>query len=341
MSQNPSSRVHFSVCVRSVEPGADKSAITEKLSKFCRGATKEELEVAVSNPPFSFRRTSFEAAQAAKVALEGLGCSVYIREGEGVSLAEETVLLDEARRAYRLRLARGVDEERIAKRISFFTTDHTAAEAYRTLRTNLLVTMQEEQVNGFLFTSALPGEGKSTTIVNLGVALASAGKKTILVDMDLRRPALDKVLGIDNSLGVSNVILDGLDARRAISSTLAERLHLLPSGPMPPNPAELLSSSVAKELMGFLTDEFDVVLVDSPPVIGLTDAAVIGAVVGNALLVVLAGQTPREQATLAVRMLEDVRCRVLGVVLNQIDLRKPYYRYYFYQRHEYPAQRSE
>ncbi len=327
------SQKNYMVCVNAVSPDADKRAIVERLSKFCKGAEKDQIERAVESPPFSFRRMNFDSAQAAKQELEKLGCALDIREGAGVFSAEETVLLEEARRRHRTRLAKGVDEQRMADNIKVFTSDDIVVEAYRNFRTNLLVRMKQEGVNSFLFTSASPQEGKSTVVANLGIALANAGKKTILVDMDLRHPVLHRFLGIDNSVGLSSIVLDGGEPNEIISHTAFDRLHLLTSGPALPNPAELLSSSAVRELLAGFAEEFDVVLVDAPPVIGLTDAVVIGTILGNAFIVVRAGRTSRQQTSVAVRTLENVGCRILGAVLNEVDVHKPYYRVYTYSRH--------
>ncbi|HUT04221.1 MAG TPA: CpsD/CapB family tyrosine-protein kinase [bacterium] len=322
----------YMVCVKEISSDADVRAIIEKLSKFCKGARMEEIEHAIKSPPFSFRRMNFDSAQAAKEELERLGCALDIREGTGVSSAEEQLLFAQTSRKHMMRLAKGVDEQQLLQGLDVFTSEDPSVEAYRALRTNLLVQMKQDGVNSFLITSPSASEGKSTIVANLGIALANAGKKTILVDMDLRHSVLHEFMGVDNSLGVTNVVLDGLDPDSAISHTVFERLHVLPSGPTPPNPAEILSSSSVRELLATLSDDFDVVLVDSPPLIGLTDAVVLGTIVGGVVLVIRAGRTSRQQMSLAVQMLENVGCRVLGAVLNEVDVHKPYYKVYAYSR---------
>jgi len=322
----------YVVCVKAVSPDADKQAVIERISRFCKGAKKEQIRLAVESPPFSFRRMNFDSAQAAKQELEKMGCTLDIRESMGVFSAEEAVIVEESRRKHKMRLAKGVDAQQMIDNLSVFTSEDIAVEAYRTFRTNLLVRMKHDGINSFLFTSASPKEGKSTVVANLGIALANAGKKTILVDMDLRNPILDKFMGIDNSVGLSNVILDGGDPDAVISHTVFERLHLLTSGPLLPNPAEILSSPSARELLTGLANDFDVVLVDAPPVIGLTDAVVIGTIVGDVFIVVRAGRTSRQRTALAVQMLGNVGCRILGAVLNEVDVQKPYYRVYSYSR---------
>ncbi|RLC47531.1 MAG: hypothetical protein DRH70_03155 [Candidatus Coatesbacteria bacterium] len=322
----------YMVCVNEISSDADVQAIIENLSKFCKGARLDEVEHAVQSPPFSFRRMNFDSAQAAKEELEKLGCAVDIREGTGVSSAEEQLLFAQTSRKHKIRFAKGIDERQLIDSLDVFTSEDPAVEAYRALRTNLLVQMKQDNINSFLVTSPSPKEGKSTTVANLGIALANAGKKTILVDMDLRHSVLHEFMGIDNSLGVTNIVLDSLDPDLAISHTVFERLHFLPSGPTPPNPAEILSSSSVRELLAMLSNDFDVVLVDSPPIIGLTDAVVLGTIVGGVFLVIRAGRTSRQQMSLAVQMLQNVGCHILGAVLNEVDIHKPYYKVYAYSR---------
>jgi len=278
----------YMVCVNEITSDADVQAIIENLSKFCKGARLDEVEHAVQSPPFSFRRMNFDSAQAAKEELEKLGCAVDIREGTGVSSAEEQLLFAQTSRKHKIRFAKGIDERQLIDSLDVFTSEDPAVEAYRALRTNLLVQMKQDNINSFLVTSPSPKEGKSTTVANLGIALANAGKKTILVDMDLRHSVLHEFMGIDNSLGVTNIVLDSLDPDLAISHTVFERLHFLPSG--------------------------------------------LGTIVGGVFLVIRAGRTSRQQMSLAVQMLQNVGCHILGAVLNEVDIHKPYYKVYAYSR---------
>jgi len=327
-----SNRTGYMVCVSSTSADSDAELIIRKLQKLCRGAARERIEKALSHPPFSFRRMSFDAAQSAKADLERLGCVVDIREQTGAVSPAETVLWEKEEPLYQARFASGVDEEFLREQTGVFTSKDAAVEAYRTFRTNLLVKMKEEDTNTFVFTSALPKEGKSVTVANVGISLANTGKNTLLVDLDLRSPTLHTYFGVDSSIGITNIVLDSLDAETAISRTVFDRLNLLPSGPLQPNPSEILSSSAVKELMGYLSNKFDVVLLDSPPVIGLTDSVVIGSIISSVFMVVRSGYTPRQQAELAVRMLENVNCRIHGVVLNEVDMAKTRYGLYGYTK---------
>lgn len=189
------------------------------------------------------------------------------------------------------------------------------AEAYRSLRTNLEFSSLDQPLHTLLVTSAAPDEGKSTTLANLGVINAQAGKQVILVDCDLRRPALHKLFGLDNSLGVSSAVINS-DAPLPLQATGVANLQLMTSGPMPPNPADVLASARMDALLKHLTAAADLVLVDAPPVIAVTDAVLLATKVDGVLLVIHAGQTKREHAERARDLLAKVNARLVGAVLN-------------------------
>ncbi len=192
-----------------------------------------------------------------------------------------------------------------------------AAEAYRTLRTNLYFSSLDKALETLVVTSAAPREGKSTTLANLAVTLAQGEKRTILVDADLRRPSLHGLFGGSNSQGLTSMAMDesALDDPPLVD-TGVENLWLLPSGPQPPNPAEILGSRRMEAIIASLTSRADMVLFDAPPVIAVTDAAVLGTKVDGVLLVVKAGQTSREHAQRAKELLEKVNVRLIGAVLS-------------------------
>jgi capsular exopolysaccharide synthesis family protein len=192
-----------------------------------------------------------------------------------------------------------------------------AAEAYRTLRTNLYFSSLDRALETLLVTSAAPGDGKSTTLSNLAVTMARGEKRTILVDADLRRPALHKLFGVSNSQGLTTMaVQESALTEPPLVETGVDNLWLLPSGPLPPNPAEILGSRRMEEIIAALKTHADVVLFDAPPVIAVTDAAVLGSKVDGVLLVVSAGKTRREHALRAKEMLERVKVRLMGAVLN-------------------------
>lgn len=191
------------------------------------------------------------------------------------------------------------------------------SEAYRTLRTNLEFTALSGELNTLVITTPAAGEGKSTTLANLAVTMAQAGRSAILVDADLRRPALHTIFGLSNEVGLSNTLLDqSLIANPPLIKTGVPGLQLLPSGPKPPNPAELLAAPRMVELIDSLANKADVVLFDAPPVVPVTDAAILGARTDGLLLVLQAGQTKREHAVRARALLEQVGVRIVGTVLT-------------------------
>jgi len=192
-----------------------------------------------------------------------------------------------------------------------------AAEAYRTLRTNLTFAGLDKPIETLVVTSAAPGEGKSTTLANLAVTMAQGERRTILVDADLRRPSLHEIFEVSNSRGLTTMFVEqeALEDPPLVESGV-ENLLLLPSGPLPPNPADLLGSHRMEEVIGVLRERADLVLFDAPPVIAVTDAAVLGTKVDGVLLVVRAGHTRREHAQRAKELLERVRVRVIGAVLT-------------------------
>jgi capsular exopolysaccharide synthesis family protein len=192
-----------------------------------------------------------------------------------------------------------------------------AAEAYRTLRTNLYFSSLDRALETLVVTSAAPGDGKSTTLANLAVIMSRGEKRTILVDADLRKPSLHKLFGVSNNQGLTTMAVeDSALAEPPLVETGLDNLWLLPSGPLPPNPAEILGSRRMEEIIAALKARADVVLFDAPPAIAVTDAAVLGTKVDGVLLVIRAGKTRREHAQRAKELLERVKVRVVGAVLN-------------------------
>lgn len=189
------------------------------------------------------------------------------------------------------------------------------AEAYRSLRTNLEFSSLDHPLHTLLVTSAAPDEGKSTTLANLGVINAQAGKRVILLDCDLRRPALHELFGLNNSLGVTTAVINS-DAPLPLQTTNVTNLRVITSGPLPPNPADVLASARMDALLRQLTGEADLVLLDAPPVIAVTDAVLLATKVDGVLLVIHAGQTKREHAERARDLLAKVNARLVGAVLN-------------------------
>ena len=212
----------------------------------------------------------------------------------------------------------------MSKRPSLITlTDprSPAAEAYRTLRTNLTFAALDNPIQTLVVTSAAPDQGRSEVLANLGVTMAQSERRTILVEADLRRPSLPQILNVESERGLTTMIVDdkALDDPPLVDVGV-ENLWLLPNGPQPPNPADLLGSRRMEQVIDALKARADVVLFNAPPVVSVTDAVVLGTKVDGVLLVVCAGRTRREHAQQAKEQLERVHVRIVGTVLNNAPL---------------------
>lgn len=191
------------------------------------------------------------------------------------------------------------------------------AEAYRTLRTNLMFSSVENPINTLVVTSPADSEGKSLVLANLAVTFAQSGHKTILVDSDLRRPSQHTLWGLDNARGLTTMMLDDSAlANPPLVSAGVDNLQILPAGELPPTPADVLGSQRMIDIIGLLKARAHYVLFDSPPVLAATDAALLGSRLDGVLLVVRAGHTRREHAARAREALERVHARIVGAVLS-------------------------
>jgi non-specific protein-tyrosine kinase len=196
-----------------------------------------------------------------------------------------------------------------------------AAEAYRTLRANLTFAALEKPIETLVVVSAAPDEGSSTVLANLAVTMAQGERRTVLVDADLRRPVLHEVFGVANDRGLTTMIVEeGALDDPSLMEVGVDNLSLVPSGPLPPNPADVLGSRRMEEAVAALKARADVVLFDAPPVIAVTDAAVLSTQVDGVLLVVCAGRTRREHAQRAKELLDRAHVRIIGAVLNDSPL---------------------
>ncbi|MCB9476031.1 MAG: polysaccharide biosynthesis tyrosine autokinase [Deltaproteobacteria bacterium] len=206
-------------------------------------------------------------------------------------------------------------------------------ESCRAIRTNIMYSSPGQEIHRLLVTSAGPQEGKSTTVINMGITFAQGGRRVCIVDSDLRRPRLHKAFNIDRSRGLTSLVMGESELEETVMATEVPNLFLLPSGPIPPNPAELLGSEQCHETLRRLDEHFDLVLFDSPPVVAVTDAAVLSRLVDGTIVVVKAGKTTTEMFKKALRQLEDVKSHTLGSILNDFNLRGEGYRYYYYYYH--------
>jgi capsular exopolysaccharide synthesis family protein len=203
------------------------------------------------------------------------------------------------------------------------------SEQYRTLRTNIQFSNVDGEMRSLMVTSSKPGEGKSTTVANLAVVFAQQGKQVLLVDADLRKPTVHYTFRLENHIGLTNVLTKQINWQSAIHSSDVNNLSLLTSGPIPPNPAELLGSSHMKELLEELYTQFDVVLFDTPPILAVTDAQIMANLCDGSVLVTHSGQTPIEAAQKSKELLEAAKGKLLGVVLNQKSQEEGQYYYYY------------
>jgi len=193
-----------------------------------------------------------------------------------------------------------------------------AAEAYRTLRTSLEFSSLDRPLRTLVVTSSSPDEGKSTTVANLALALAQAGRRTVVVDADLRRPSLHSLFGLPNVAGLTSMMLDEAAAQPPYQAGPVAGLRVLTSGPLPPNPAELLASRRLDDVLARLTQDADIVLFDAPPLTAVSDAAVLAARVDGVILVVQAEKTRREAVQRAKKTLERVNAHLVGAVLTEV-----------------------
>ncbi|WP_181309512.1 polysaccharide biosynthesis tyrosine autokinase [Nocardioides campestrisoli] len=195
-------------------------------------------------------------------------------------------------------------------------------EAFRVLRTNMqFVDVDRAGGRAYVVSSSIPGEGKTTTSVNLALATAQAGTKVVVVEADLRRPRLSHALGIDNTIGLTTALVGKVSLDDALQEQ-ESGLTVLPSGAIPPNPSELLQSHAMEELLAELRSRFDLVILDAPPLLPVTDAALIASQADGALLVARYGKTTKDQLTHAVERLDAVGARTVGVVLNMVPHRR-------------------
>ena len=207
------------------------------------------------------------------------------------------------------------------------------SEALRVLRTNLLFARADPHMRSVMITSTGVGEGKSVVAGNLAIAIAQTGQRVLFIDADLRRPRAHTLFQETQEPGLSNLLVGTATSEESVRATNVEGLVLLPAGHIPPNPAELLGSSRFRSLLESAGQQFDWVIIDSPPIMPVTDAAVVGNLVSGVLFVVHSEKTSRHAAAQAIGQLARANARIIGGVLNRVDLqRNPYYYSAYYSR---------
>ncbi|GLK15632.1 polysaccharide biosynthesis tyrosine autokinase [Herbiconiux flava] len=197
------------------------------------------------------------------------------------------------------------------------------AESFRGLRTNLRFVNMNKDNRAFVVTSAIPGEGKSTTTANLALALAETGARVVLIDADLRLPALASYMGIEGAAGLTDVLIGQAALEDVLQHWGTKNLLVLPAGQLPPNPSELLGSDAMVELLAALNDRADYVLLDTPPLLPVTDAVVLSSITAGAIVVAAAGKVKKSELTAALRNLTQTSSRVIGIVLTMLPSQGP------------------
>ena len=216
---------------------------------------------------------------------------------------------------------------------TLFDSRSSAAEAYRVLRTSVLLSAAGSAPKTILVTSGQPGEGKTTTTINTAISLAQLNTRVLVIDADLRRPSAHKMFGIQSTRGLSTYLSRDVDLQGLIQKLEIPNLSLLPCGAIPPNPAELISSDKMKTMLKDLATKYDHILIDSPPLMNVTDPVILSTLVDGVILVVHGGKSNKHVIQRTRRELMNVGAKIFGVVLNNVDLKREGYDYYYYQRY--------
>ena len=208
------------------------------------------------------------------------------------------------------------------------------SEQFKTIRTNINFSMPDKDIATLLITSSTPGEGKSTNSANIAVVFAQSGKKVLLIDSDMRKPTAHHTFAVKNAIGLSDLLTRQHTFEEVLQKTTIERLDLITSGPIPPNPAELLASKTMDQLIDVLKDKYDLVIFDAPPVLSVTDAQILSNKCEGVILVVNTGKTEKDNVLKAKNMLESSKANMLGVIMNNFKLEKDHYYYQYYGNDE-------
>jgi capsular exopolysaccharide synthesis family protein len=222
-----------------------------------------------------------------------------------------------------------VSNDSSRKLVTAFDPKSPISEQYRTIRTNIQYSSIDEEYKAIMVTSSGPGEGKSTTVANLAVTYAQLGKKVLLVDADLRKPTVHHTFDVKNLVGFTTVLTKQATLEQAVIESEEKDLYVLTSGPIPPNPAELLSSKSMGQFIEEAKNLFDVILFDTPPLLAVSDPQILANQCDGTILVVYSERTEIEQAKKAKELLMNAQSKLLGVVLNHKELKKNDYYYYY------------
>ncbi|MEJ2637618.1 MAG: polysaccharide biosynthesis tyrosine autokinase [Calditrichia bacterium] len=224
------------------------------------------------------------------------------------------------------------------KLITHFDPKSPISEAYRILRTNIQFKNQKNKNIVVLITSSAPKEGKSTTVANLAITMAQLGSRTVLVDADLRRPVVHSIFNLKKEVGLTNYLVGKTEIGDIVKPTFIENLSVITSGPLPPNPSELLGSDAMHQFIDELRGSYDAIIIDSPPVIAITDSAILSTLADGIVLVIKAHQTHREAIKRAKTLLDNAKANIFGCLLNGVNIERTYgsyYHYYYYHYYQY------
>ena len=194
--------------------------------------------------------------------------------------------------------------------------------------------MPDQDIKSIIITSSTPGEGKSTSSANFAVVFAQSGKNVLLVDGDMRKPTAHHTFGLLNARGLSNILTRQLEYQEVVQKTEVPQLSIIPSGPIPPNPAELLASKTTDRFIGQALEEYDLIIFDAPPVLSVTDAQILANKCDGTILVINTGETEKESSLKAKDVLVASKANILGVILNRYVLEKDHYYYQYYGNQE-------
>ncbi|MFQ5868596.1 MAG: GumC family protein [Candidatus Zixiibacteriota bacterium] len=219
--------------------------------------------------------------------------------------------------------------------VTHFEPKSPISEAYRAIRTNIQFTRSGNPPKTVLVTSSGPKEGKSTTVANLGITLAQMGIQTLLVDCDLRKPVLHSIFELEKEKGLTHYLVGKAERDEIVKPTLVENLSLITCGILPPNPSELLGSKRMSRLVQELKNEFEMILFDSPPVIAVTDATVLSTILDGVILVISSGEISEDAVLRTTSLLNNVSAKLLGGVLNKVNLESSYGSYHYYYHYYY------
>ncbi|WP_090762851.1 CpsD/CapB family tyrosine-protein kinase [Bacillus sp. OK048] len=203
------------------------------------------------------------------------------------------------------------------------------SEQYRTIRTNIQYSSIDKELKAIMVTSSGPGEGKSTTAANLAAVFSQLGKKVLLVDADLRKPTVHRTFAVNNLFGFTTVLTKQATLGSTVIETEEKDLYILTSGPVPPNPAELLSSKLMEQFIEEAQEQFDYVIFDTPPLLAVSDPQILANKVDGSILVVYSGKTEIDQAKKAKELLANAQSKLVGVVLNHKEIKDNDYYYYY------------